>query len=203
MMLRRTSVAAFLVFASILTACGSPAAEPEAASASETVPSSPTVRVPRQVDQSDRPWVVFDPCLDIPDEALVEAGYDPESKDEDAVAADYHTFLICNFDTPQRQYGLGVFSANITFAEEQEKVKDYSTPIEFDGRRALRKTSSTISCAISMETSYGILIVSRLIQLTRSDQNTEEERCVGIEETASIIARYLPERERELQDAGR
>ncbi|MEV0945893.1 DUF3558 domain-containing protein [Rhodococcus sp. NPDC049939] len=191
------------MLASILTACGSPSAAPEAASESETVSPSPTVRVPRQVDQSDRPWVVFDPCLDIPDEALVEAGYDPKSKDEDAVAADYYTFLICGFDTPQRKYGMNVFSSNITFAEEQEKVMDYSTPIMLDGRRALRKVPSTLSCAVSMETSYGILIVSRIIQLTRADQNTEEERCIGIEETASIIARYLPERERELQDSGR
>ncbi|MEV0945894.1 DUF3558 domain-containing protein [Rhodococcus sp. NPDC049939] len=191
MILHRSSAAASLVLASILTACGSPAAEPEAASDSGS--PSPSVRVPRQVDQSDRPWVVFDPCLDIPDEALVEAGYDPQSKDEDVVAADYYTFLMCDFDTPQRQYGLGVYSANITFAEEEEKVKDYSTPIMLDGRRALRKVQSSLGCAISMETGYGILIVSRTLQLTRSDQNPEEERCVGIEETASIIARYLPD----------
>ncbi|AOW94390.1 hypothetical protein BFN03_03810 [Rhodococcus sp. WMMA185] len=201
-MLRRTSVAALLVFASILTACGSPVEAPEAASASEPAPLSPTVRVPRQVDQSDRPWVVFDPCLDIPDEALVEAGYDPESKDEDAVAADYHTFLICSFRTPQRKYGLGVFSSNITFAEQQEKSKDYATPIMLDGRRALLEVPTEGICDVSMETSYGILGVSRLFFPSRSDQD-EEERCVGIEETASIIARYLPERERELQDVGR
>ncbi|WP_169846699.1 hypothetical protein [Rhodococcus marinonascens] len=45
---------------------------------------------------------------------------------------------------------------------------------------------------MSIETSYGILGVSRVFFPTRSDQNTEEERCIGIEDTASIIARYLP-----------
>ncbi|RVW03361.1 DUF3558 domain-containing protein [Rhodococcus spongiicola] len=193
MILRHASVAVPLVLASILTACGSPAAAPEAVSASDTVSPSPTTRVPRYVDQSDRPLVVFDPCLDIPDEALVEAGYDPGTKDEDVVRADYHTFLICNFDTPQRQYGLGLYSSNITFAEEQEKVQDYSTPIEFDGRRALRKIPSEGTCGISMETGYGILIVSRVFLPSRSDQNVEEEQCVGIEDTARIISRYLPE----------
>ncbi|WP_072688868.1 DUF3558 domain-containing protein [Rhodococcus marinonascens] len=188
----RRSVAALLAAASILTGCGAAPETPQAVPASDTVPPSPTTRVPRQVDQSDRPLVAFDPCLDIPDEALVEAGYDPQSKDVDAVAADYHTFLICGFKTPQRQYGLNVLSSNITFAEEQEKVADYSTPIELDGRRALRKVASTLSCAVSMETNYGILIVSRIFFSTRSDQNPEVERCIGIEDTASIIARYLP-----------
>ncbi|RVW03727.1 DUF3558 domain-containing protein [Rhodococcus spongiicola] len=177
----------------MLTACGSPATAPEVASASEPVSPSPTVRVPRHVDQSDRPWVTFDPCLDIPDEALVEAGYDPQSKDEDVVAADYHTFLICGFDTPERQYGLSLLSGNITFAEQQEKSKDYATPIMLNGRRALLEVPSSLNCAVSIETSYGILGVSRVFFRTRSDQNTEEERCIGIEETASIIARYLPE----------
>ncbi|RVW04340.1 DUF3558 domain-containing protein [Rhodococcus xishaensis] len=191
--MHRASVGTLLVLASILTACGSPVAAPEAAPASDTVSPSPTTRVPRHVDQSDRPLVVFDPCLDIPDEALVEAGYDPQSKDEDLVAADYHTFLMCDFDTPQRQYGLGVYSSNITFAEEQEKAKDYSTPIEFDGRRALLEIPTEGHCAVSMETGYGILIVSRSFFPSRSDQNVEEEQCVGIEDTARIIARYLPE----------
>ncbi|MEV0945590.1 DUF3558 domain-containing protein [Rhodococcus sp. NPDC049939] len=192
---RRSSVAALLAFASILTACASPAAVPEAVPESDTVSPSSTARVPRHVDQSDRPLVVFDPCLDIPDEALVGAGYDPQSKDEDLVAADYHTFLICGFNTPQRRYGLNIYSSNITFAEQQEKARDYSTPIEVDGRRALLETPFASNCAVSMETNYGILAVSRLLQPTRSDQNLEEERCVGIEETASIIARYLPEGE--------
>ncbi|AOW94299.1 hypothetical protein BFN03_02200 [Rhodococcus sp. WMMA185] len=190
--MRRASVGALLALATVVSGCGAPES-PEAAVASDTASPTPTTRVPRYVDQSDRPLVVFDPCLDIPDEALVEAGYDPQSKDEDVVEADYHTFLICGFDTPQRQYGLNVYSSNITFAEEQEKVKDYSTPIVLDGRRALRKVPARSICGVSMETGYGILIVSRNIQLTRSDQNLEEERCVGIEETASIIARYLPE----------
>ncbi|RVW04339.1 DUF3558 family protein [Rhodococcus xishaensis] len=197
-MLHRTAVAALLVTTSILAACGAGTETPEAvaisdAAESDTVSPTPTVRVPRHVDQSDRPLVTFDPCLDIPDDALVEAGYDPKSKDEDVVAADYHTFLICGFRTPQRQYALSLLSGNITFAEQQEKSKDYATPIMLDGRRALLEVPNSLSCAVSIETSYGILGVSRVFFRTRSDQNTEEERCIGIEETASIIARYLPE----------
>ncbi|WP_084721662.1 DUF3558 domain-containing protein [Rhodococcus marinonascens] len=194
-MLRRASIAALLVASSILTACGSSGDAPEAVPVSDTTSATPTTRVPRQVDQSDRPLVVFDPCLDIPDEALVEAGYDPQTKEEDAVAADYHTFLICSFDTRQRQYGLNVLSSNITFAEQQKKIRDYSTPIEINGRRALLEVrrAELDTCTVSVEASYGILIVSRVLFSTRSDYiPAYEDWCNGLEETASIIARYLP-----------
>lgn len=182
-----------LALTSVLAGCAADGEPDDAAASSESATS--TTRVPRGTDDSGRPQVAFDPCLDIPDEALIEAGYDPKSEVEDAYLPGTHTFLSCAYDTPERGYGLNVMSGNITFAEEQEKVKDYSTPIEIHGHRALRKIlpGNQGDCAVSIETDYGILIVGRLIQRTSSDQTTpRSEWCDGIEETASIIARYLP-----------
>lgn len=47
-----------------------------ATATTESNPQTSSTRVPRHVDESTRPQVAFDPCLDIPDEALLEAGYD-------------------------------------------------------------------------------------------------------------------------------
>ncbi|NLE82141.1 MAG: DUF3558 domain-containing protein [Rhodococcus sp.] len=180
-----------LVLVSVLAGCAADTESVDATASSESAAS--TTRVPRAVDDSGRPQVSFDPCLDIPDEALVEADYDPESEDSSVYSPGTHTFLSCSYNTAERRYGLNVMSGNITFAEEQERTED-STPIEIDGHRALRKIlpGDQISCAVSIETDYGILIVSRVIQRTSTETPPRSQWCDGIEETASIMARYLP-----------
>lgn len=181
------------MFTSVLAGCASDdgAAGSTETSASESATS--TTRVPRATDDSGRPQVAFDPCLDIPDGALIEAGYDPESEEPSVYTPGTHTFLSCSYDTVERRYGLNVMSGNVTFAEQQEKSKDYSTPIEIAGRRALLEIpGNTISCTVSIETDYGILGVSRVIQRTSSAVPPRSQWCDGIEETASIIVRYLP-----------
>lgn len=194
MIIRRGFIAGILAFATVLAGCASGDGAAESAETSAAESATSTTRVPRAADDSGRPQVAFDPCLDIPDEALIEAGYDPGTEVPDEYPMGGYTFLSCSYDTPERRYGLNVLSGNITFAEEREKTKDYATPIEIDGRRALLEEDpgDTLGCAVSIETSYGILIVSRLIQRTSTETPPRSQWCDGIEGTASIIARYLP-----------
>lgn len=156
--------------------------------------SSPTTRVPRHVDSSGRPQVLFDPCLDLPDSALIEAGYDPNSEENADFTPDSYTFLGCSYDTPQRRYGLNVLSGNITFDEEREKTKSYATAIEINGRKALLEWEPAKSdeCAVSVETSDGVLIVSRLILRDSPGPSPQLEWCAGLEDTARIIEPFIP-----------
>ena len=163
----------------------------------ETTPESTTARVPRHVDQSDRPQVIFDPCLDIPDSAIVEAGYDAASEENADFTPDEYTFLGCTYDTPQRLYGLNVLSGNISFEEERQKVQSTqrsTRPIEINGRPALLEFDSGKPdvCAVSMETSSGFVILDRNLFKGTGTHAPESEWCAGLEDTARIFERYIP-----------
>lgn len=151
-------------------------------------------RIPRHVDKSDRPQVTFDPCLDLPDATLIEAGYDPGSEENADFTPDEYTFLGCSYDTPRRLYGLNVLSGNIRFSEEQEKTKSFATQIDVNGRRALLKVEADQpdACAISIETTYGVLILDRSLFKGTGAPAPESEWCAGLEDTARIFERYIP-----------
>ncbi|MCK0093922.1 DUF3558 domain-containing protein, partial [Rhodococcus sp. F64268] len=69
---RRAALAAAII--AVAAACGpTPATEIDD---STTVATAPTTRTPRIVDDSGRPDITFDPCLDLPDDVMTAAGYD-------------------------------------------------------------------------------------------------------------------------------
>ena len=169
----------------LLPGCSTQAATGD--SSPTELPTS-TVRVPRHVDQSDRPQVIFDPCLDIPDSTLIVAGYDPKSEKNADFTPDSYTFLGCSYDSLHKPegfyYGMNVLSGNISFAEEQEKKKDHSTPIDINGRRALLIFDSTVRdyCELSVDTSYGVLGFTRRIFADHAGPVSVSEWCTGLEE---------------------
>ncbi|MGW5144621.1 DUF3558 domain-containing protein [Rhodococcus koreensis] len=174
-----------------VSGCGTPAVSPQPdTDASLTT----TMRMPRYVDNSDRPRVTFDPCLDIPDSALIEAGYDPASEENADFKGGSYTFLGCSYDTPERRYGMNVLSGNVSFAEEQEKSSAFATPIEINGRRALLKFNPAVrnACDLSIETSDGFLGFTRRLVVDYAGPAPEPEWCAGLEDTARIFERYIP-----------
>ncbi|MFD7005252.1 DUF3558 domain-containing protein [Rhodococcus sp. JVH1] len=182
----------FVAIALLIAGCSTQSmSEPEPGTSAAEVPPA---RAPRHVDKSDRPHVTFDPCLDLPDATLIEAGYDPGSEENTDFTPDEYTFLGCSYDTPRRLYGLNILSGNISFAEEQEKTKAYAKQIDVNGRRALLKleTDQPDACAISIETTYGVLIVDRSVFKGTGAPAPESEWCAGLEDTARIFERYIP-----------
>ncbi|MCQ4122603.1 DUF3558 domain-containing protein [Rhodococcus tibetensis] len=157
-----------------------------------------TARVPRHVDQSSRPQVIFDPCLDIPDTALAEAGYNPASEKNADFKGGSYTFLGCSYDSYHRPegfyYGTNILSGNITFAEEEEKKRGHAAPIDINGRRALLIFDNTITdyCELSIETSYGVLGFTRSIFSDHAGSTPESEWCTGLEDTARIFEPFIP-----------
>lgn len=160
----------------------------------ETSTSVTSTRTPRLTDNSGRHPVTFDPCLDIPDSTITQAGYDPTTKENADFPGEY-TFLGCKYRTSQRQYRLTFLSGNITFEEERQKTAAYAEPIEINGRRALLELKPDLvdSCAISLETAYGILIFSRTLVHNSIGPAPTEEWCAGLEDTARLIEPLLPE----------
>ncbi|MGI1849035.1 MULTISPECIES: DUF3558 domain-containing protein [Rhodococcus] len=185
------------VAAATAGACTS-VAPPEPTAPAEP-PATSTTRVPRIVDESDRPPVTFDPCLDIPDQVLRDAGYDPKSEEVSDFAATHYTFLTCRYEGTLyipgvlHRYGLNVMAGNITFAEVQEKIAEYSTFTEVNGRRALLELDPgrPWSCAVNVETSFGVLIVSRVHHPDNSAEAPRHELCTGIEDTTARLTAPL------------
>ncbi|WP_054374716.1 DUF3558 domain-containing protein [Rhodococcus rhodochrous] len=184
-----------------LTGCAAPT--PTTITAGET-PSSPasTTRTPRLVDESDRPVVAFDPCLDIPNEVLTAAGYDPMSEDNADFAATHFTMLGCSYKGTHHipgvlaRYGLSVLSANFDFEEERQKAAGNGDDLvltELAGRRALLKTNTSLPyrCGLSVETSYGVLIFGRIHFRDSSAPLPESQWCVGLEDTVGRIVAVL------------
>ncbi|MFC9551752.1 DUF3558 domain-containing protein [Rhodococcus sp. NPDC056960] len=165
-----------------------------ASATTESDPPTSSTRVPRHVDESTRPQVVFDPCLDIPDEALLEAGYDPNSEKNADFPAKSYTFLGCSYDSTDGLYGMNALSGNITWAEEQEKSKDHATEIQVNGRRALLKFNPEVrnACDLSIETPFGMFGLTRSLFPDYAGPAPEPEWCAGLEDTARIFERYIP-----------
>ncbi|UGQ39613.1 DUF3558 domain-containing protein [Rhodococcus aetherivorans] len=164
-------------------------------------PPTTATHEPRLVDESDRPLVAFDPCLDIPDDVLVTVGYDPKSEDNADFAATHYTMLGCSYDGTAiipgvAAYGLTVMSANFDWTIELQKVADNGDnviPTEILGRRALRKTNHSLpeSCGMSVETSYGVLIFAQVLFGKAGARVPEAQWCTGLEDTAERIVAVL------------
>ncbi|CDZ92574.1 DUF3558 domain-containing protein [Rhodococcus ruber] len=196
---RRT--AGGLLAVGVLAGCAVPSHSAITTSEPPT-PVTTTTRVPRLVDESDRPLVAFDPCLDIPDEVLTAAGYDPRTEDNADFAATHFTMLGCSYDGIVHipgilaNYGLSVLSANFDFEEERQKATgngDDMVLTELAGRRALLKTNTSLPyrCGMSVETSYGVLIFGRIHFRDSSAPLPESQWCVGLEDTVGRIVAVL------------
>lgn len=198
---RRTFAASCALFVlTTLAGCTAPAHTGLAVVEPQGAPST-TTRVPRLVDESDRPLVAFDPCLDIPDDVLAAAGYDPNSEENADFAATHYTMLGCSYDgtTPVpgvAAYGLTVMSANFDWAIELQKSADNGDETihtEIAGRRALLKTNQSFpeSCDVSIETSYGVLLFAQVLFGKGGARVPEAQWCTGLEDTAERIVAVL------------
>lgn len=192
----RAAVASLAVVVTTV-GCAPGGATPSEPEAVET-PTS-TTRTPRVVDDSGRPQITFDPCLDIPDELLIAAGYDPRSRK----VADYpmgsYTFLACGYDGTVHipgvlfRYGLNVLAGNVTLEEELAKDRLIATETTINGREALLEVDNNNqnSCSIAVETEFGIVIFSRTYYPDHTRGVPREQWCSGLDDLASSIEPLL------------
>ncbi|ANZ25858.1 hypothetical protein A4U64_15165 [Rhodococcus sp. WB1] len=197
---RSAAAAGALLALASLIGCADSTATTDTASKTPSTPAT-TTRVPRLVDESDRPLVAFDPCLDIPDDVLISAGYDPRSENNADFAATHYTMLGCSYDGTVKRpgvaaYGLTVRSANFDWAIELQKTADNGdnvVPTEIAGRRAILKTNTSYpeSCHMSVETSYGVMLFGQVVFGSEVEYLPESQWCVGLAHTAERIVTVL------------
>ena len=183
------------VLALSLISCGTNTDSLDASSDDATTAATSTVREPRSTDESNRPPVIFDPCLDLPDDAIRDAGLDPSTKTvSDLTGGEDRTFLTCGYKDP-RVKAVNVTSTNTTFEEFVERDERAGfTDISYadiDGRRAMFNADRYIdNCVLTVETSFGALGITR----DRFGTDTPPgERCSGMDEMMRVFLHYLPE----------
>ncbi|WP_226436192.1 DUF3558 domain-containing protein [Rhodococcus yananensis] len=167
--------------------------------ATEPTPTTTTTtRIPRVTDNSVRPPITFDPCLDIPDEAMEELGYDARDKDVDAYPMGAYSFLGCSYRSPAvenglRQFSLSILAGNVTLDEELAKVGDIATPTQINGRRALLEIdeSSSGDCTYVLETEFGLVLYCRTHYKLGSTPVPRDQWCIDMEHLVATLESYL------------
>ncbi|MFD6857569.1 DUF3558 domain-containing protein [Rhodococcus sp. NPDC060090] len=179
------------------TACGTDAPPKNPPSAAETVTS--TTRTPRVVDESGRPAITFDPCLDLPDDVLVEAEFDPRSKRPSEYPMESYTFLGCSFKSATPSPGiphrsrLTILSGNVTLEEEWEKDGHISTRTSVNGRDALLQLdpNNKNTCAINVRTDFGMVTFRRTHFPDDARKLPIDEWCEGLDHTVALFDPHL------------
>lgn len=190
-----TKVVALLAATTIIAGCGAEAAtEPSDAEAATS-----TTRTPRITDDSGRPPVTFDPCHDIPDDVMTEAGYDAATKEIADMPMGWYTFLGCTYDGTLRipgvlrRYGLNILSGNVSLAEEQEKKGAIARPVSVNGRAALLEVDPAVrdTCKYALETTFGIVLISRIYHKDYVGELPQHEWCAGMEDLVQAIEPFI------------
>lgn len=180
----------------VVSACGpTPATEVD----TTTEAAAPTTRTPRIVDDSGRPDITFDPCLDLPDDVMNAAGYDAAHKEFADMPMGSYTFLGCTYekDDPvpgvRRGYGLNVLSGNVTLEEELLKNGTVATLTSINNRPALVEIdpNTTDTCRYILETDFGIVIFSRLHYKDHPGPSAQSEWCTGLEGFVSSVEPFI------------
>ena len=186
-----------LLGAATLAACGNgttstpgtavPTSEPE--SITRATIAAPELQPPSQRSRPDYALVVYDPCTYIDDQTIIDAGYDPGTRerfDADTLVTQYG----CVFDAQRRD--LVVASLNGSFDNDRAARAEYSTPLPpINGRDAFLSNDplDRFACEVTMRTRAGLVVVSTTVKV----QYDTDEPCAGIVETATLIEKTIGE----------
>lgn len=187
------------VFATVTVAgcSGNPSSQGnnDSETASETsasIESSIAVSVPPPPEQfnSGRTEVGFDPCFEVPDSSISEAGFDPNSRERGDFVADDYSFIGCEFsgtapNTDIVLRFLDITSSNITVDEFRDRNIDTAKEMEdigISGRKAI-VFDHLGGCWIAMESNDGTLSM----HLNTPATNNGTVSCNSIVPIATVI----------------
>ncbi|SQI29944.1 Protein of uncharacterised function (DUF3558) [Rhodococcus coprophilus] len=153
------------------------------------------MRTPRVVDDSGRPPVTFDPCLDLPDEVMTEAGYDAAHKEFSDLPMGWYTFLGCTFRKSdpipglRRGYSLSVMAGNVSLDEEVAKNGHVATATTMNGRSALLELDPNIkdTCTYVLQSTFGIVVFSRMYHKDHPGPVPQDAWCTDMEPLVRAI----------------
>ncbi|MEU4313033.1 DUF3558 domain-containing protein [Nocardia sp. NPDC024068] len=148
---------------------------------------------------SDEQHVQWNPCSELPEEALLATGADPASKDADFDApGDRATYRMCSWDSVDAPYFIGVGATTLT----QEQVRGNTTvtgftPVQVGDRSGLTFYPSSGErpirrCYVSLPMQNGMLNVYVDWRYGEHDSMPESPPCgLAVNHTLNLEP-YLP-----------
>ncbi|MFC9432986.1 DUF3558 family protein [Nocardia sp. NPDC057030] len=179
----------------VLTSCndGSPTDGP-ASVPTTSVPPSLAVSLPPAPTQHNqgRQEVKIDPCLQVDDQTVTRAGFDPKSRKRDDQIFDTYSIIGCKFDDKKQVDGqvvtarsLTVWSTNVSLDEFRTRESNSATTVKVGNNDAIKyETPNAGACWVAMKDSDGVLN----IRIGTNLPFTSEKPCDRIIETAEIIS---------------
>lgn len=139
---------------------------------------------------------LFDPCADIPAEAIEQVGFDPSTQELREFGDDAH--FICVYKGAERGQFLNIHAARDPFEHKlavKEQLSDISniTPIEIDGRIASQEQDKVLtdSCDVMVKVPFGIFIIQQSV--ARAERHTDPAVVCGTaRQTAEVLLQYVP-----------
>jgi hypothetical protein len=184
-------IVALAAAVALVTACSPSAAD----DLTDDEATTSTTRTPRITDDSGRPPVTFDPCYDIPDDVMNSAGYDAANKEIADMPMGTYTFLGCAYEGTLSipgvlaRYDLLVLAGNVTIEEELEKNRHVAEAVKVNGRSALVELDPNLrdTCRYILQTSFGVVVLSRIYHKDRPGTIPQEEWCAGVPDLAMAL----------------
>ncbi|WP_446226198.1 DUF3558 family protein [Nocardia sp. IBHARD005] len=183
----------------LVASCGS-SAEPPSNLELTTPRSDLLVTVSQAPSQppNKRSPVKFDPCFEVSDKTVSEAGYSPETRKRIDQVHDGWAFIGCTFERiePVRKQQLAVahltiLSTNISVSEVREKEAERTTvnDVRVGSHAGISYRGEGMgSCAMTMDGPDSALSID-----VSSVGQTEWNACEQMQRTAEIIEAALPE----------
>ncbi|MFD4439312.1 DUF3558 domain-containing protein [Nocardia sp. NPDC058519] len=184
----------------LVSACGSD--EPPAPDSDSTrirsIEVSVTVSPAPSQPSSNRAPVKFDPCFEISDQAISQAGYNPETRERIDQVHEGWAFIGCTFERIESVRGqrlnvggLTITSTNTSVDEIRKKNEGEQRTVqdtEVDGRRGITYRVGGETCVTALPGPDAALS----IMVDSTAALTEWSACEHMQQTAEIIEAALP-----------
>ncbi|MFI9403474.1 DUF3558 domain-containing protein [Nocardia sp. NPDC052316] len=141
---------------------------------------------------------IWDPCTQLPDDALRAGELSPETRTKDAAGVDPTGWQVCGWRSSARWYTLTVLSGEPSLQQVQGR-RDFEnfTPLTVGGRPALRLSfvgdDKGLDCGVAVEVPQGkIQGTVAFLVTTRYSVGKLGDPCEQATRHASEFAKYLP-----------
>ena len=162
------------------TESGSPTADP----------TGPLATAESTTDTPER----FDPCRDIPDDALAATGVDPATEEKDIGNVAFDGWEVCTWTASQ--YFLNILVADIGLERAVAQNREFTgfEAVTIAGREALRFRTKFLSpgedCDVAFQSAVGAVIFS--VNAKVSADNVDD-LCAVVDRHLVELERFVPE----------
>ncbi|WP_194837537.1 DUF3558 domain-containing protein [Nocardia sp. XZ_19_369] len=141
---------------------------------------------------------IWDPCTQLPDDAVRAGGLSPDTRSKDVSGVDPTGWKVCGWRSSARWYTLGVLSGAVALDQFRARPEyEAFTPVTVAGRSALRfldvGDDKRLDCGVAVEVQQGQAKGTvTFYVITRASVGKLGEPCDEALRHANEFAKFLP-----------